>query len=47
MDKKIINIIDNIVWYIPIKNLRNSVRDLLQNIYEINSNIKYILIENW
>ena len=43
MDKKIINIIDNIVWYIPIKNLRNSVRDLLQNIYEINSNIKYIL----
>lgn len=43
MDKKIINIIDNIVWYIPIKNLRNSVRDLLQNIYEINSNVKYIL----
>lgn len=43
MNKKIIKMIDNIVWYIPIKNLRNSVRDLLQNIYEINSNIKYIL----
>lgn len=45
MDEKIIKMIDNIVWYIPIKKLRNLIRnfmyELLKNIYEINSNLKY------
>lgn len=47
MDKKIINMIDDIVWYIPIKKLRNSARnliyELLENIFDIKSSIKRIL----
>lgn len=47
MDKKIINMIDNIVWYIPIKKLRNSVRNLIyelfENIFAVKSSFEFIL----
>lgn len=35
-------IIDKIVWWIPLKNLRNKIRDILLNIYYFNERIRYL-----
>lgn len=40
MNKDIINSINNIVWLIPSKKLRNSVRDLLIEHYSIKDKLE-------
>ena len=42
-DKEIKKIIDDIVWWIPFKNLRNNIRKLLINNYIVNNKINELL----
>ena len=42
-DKEIKKIIDDIVWWIPFKNLRNNIRKLLINNYTVNNKINELL----